>query len=295
MLSNDSFQEFGQEHAWLFEEGRLIGGKPVPGIGWVFTPRNPVRAPSRGRRTGGGDDAAPKVAPKSRTRQAAAAAAPVAARPCGPPRGDEAPRRTAASAPTVPRRRAATGTPTTQDGGQGRAEARRQAADKSAVTGPEADRGRAPPPRRRPGARRRPGRRAARGRALAPAKKASSRRPARATPVPAKTPRAAPEAHREAIGRRHEGRHAGEPDPRLPRDDVAAPRAIARGGRGRVVHLPRRDDHRDRRTRHEGRVLRAAGRPRTTPPRHARATCSSSVSVGRRGSSPTTRFAGSPS
>ena len=43
VLSNDSFQEFHGEHPWLFEEGRLIGGKPVPVVGWIFTPRNPVR------------------------------------------------------------------------------------------------------------------------------------------------------------------------------------------------------------------------------------------------------------
>src|SRR5580700_8759389 len=43
VLSNDSFQEFHGEHEWLFDEGRLIGGKPVPGIGWIFTPRTPVR------------------------------------------------------------------------------------------------------------------------------------------------------------------------------------------------------------------------------------------------------------
>ena len=45
MLSNDSFQEFHGEHEWLFDKGRLIGGKPVPGIGWIFTPRTPVRGP----------------------------------------------------------------------------------------------------------------------------------------------------------------------------------------------------------------------------------------------------------
>src|SRR5579863_9957561 len=43
VLSNDSFQEFHAERPWLFEAGRLIGGKPVPGVGWVFTPRTPVR------------------------------------------------------------------------------------------------------------------------------------------------------------------------------------------------------------------------------------------------------------
>jgi hypothetical protein len=43
VLSNDSFQEFQDEYPWLFEVGRLIGGKPVRGVGWVFTPRLPVR------------------------------------------------------------------------------------------------------------------------------------------------------------------------------------------------------------------------------------------------------------
>ena len=43
VLSNDSFQEFHHEYPWLFDEGRLIGGKPVHGVGWIFTPRLPVR------------------------------------------------------------------------------------------------------------------------------------------------------------------------------------------------------------------------------------------------------------
>src|SRR6476661_10207160 len=45
VLSNDSFQEFHGEYSWLFADGRLIGGKPVPGVGWIFTPRTPVRGP----------------------------------------------------------------------------------------------------------------------------------------------------------------------------------------------------------------------------------------------------------
>src|ERR1700736_5884666 len=45
VLSNDSFQEFHGEHVWLFDKGRLIGGKPVPGVGWIFTPRTHVRGP----------------------------------------------------------------------------------------------------------------------------------------------------------------------------------------------------------------------------------------------------------
>jgi hypothetical protein len=45
VVSNDSFQEFHGEHPWLFDDGRLIGGKPVPGVGWIFTPRLPIRGP----------------------------------------------------------------------------------------------------------------------------------------------------------------------------------------------------------------------------------------------------------
>jgi hypothetical protein len=45
VFSNDSFQEFHGEYEWLFDEGRLIGGKPVPGVGWVFVARTPVRGP----------------------------------------------------------------------------------------------------------------------------------------------------------------------------------------------------------------------------------------------------------
>jgi len=65
VLSNDSFQEFHGEYAWLFDDGRLIGGKPVPHVGWVWVERVPVRGPvsrkatrgqgnSRGRSSGGG-------------------------------------------------------------------------------------------------------------------------------------------------------------------------------------------------------------------------------------------------
>jgi hypothetical protein len=43
IFSNDSFQEFHGEYEWLFEPGRLVGGKPVPGVGWVLIERNPVR------------------------------------------------------------------------------------------------------------------------------------------------------------------------------------------------------------------------------------------------------------
>ncbi len=46
ILSNDSYQEFHGTYTWLFDEGRLVGGKPVPHIGWVFVNRLPVRGPT---------------------------------------------------------------------------------------------------------------------------------------------------------------------------------------------------------------------------------------------------------
>lgn len=54
ILSNDSYQEFHGKYKWLFDEGRLIGGKPVPLVGWVFVERLPVRGPTSRRsvRTG---------------------------------------------------------------------------------------------------------------------------------------------------------------------------------------------------------------------------------------------------
>ncbi|NBO80092.1 MAG: S1 RNA-binding domain-containing protein [Actinobacteria bacterium] len=44
VLSNDSYQEFHDQYTWLFDMGRLLGGKPVPHVGWVFVDRLPVRA-----------------------------------------------------------------------------------------------------------------------------------------------------------------------------------------------------------------------------------------------------------
>jgi hypothetical protein len=45
VLSNDSFQEYHGQYGWLFERGRLIGGTPVAGVGWIFSLRTPVRGP----------------------------------------------------------------------------------------------------------------------------------------------------------------------------------------------------------------------------------------------------------
>lgn len=49
ILSNDSFQEFHGKYKWLFNSGRLIGGKCVPHVGWVFVERLPVRGPTSRR------------------------------------------------------------------------------------------------------------------------------------------------------------------------------------------------------------------------------------------------------
>jgi hypothetical protein len=70
ILSNDSFQEFHGEYPWLFDEGRLMGGKPVPGVGWVFLLRNPVRGPmsrrsQRDAKRKRSDDATPVDAGRS--------------------------------------------------------------------------------------------------------------------------------------------------------------------------------------------------------------------------------------
>lgn len=46
IISNDSYQEFHGQYPWLFDEGRLVGGKPVPHVGWVFVNRIPVRGPT---------------------------------------------------------------------------------------------------------------------------------------------------------------------------------------------------------------------------------------------------------
>ncbi len=79
ILSNDSFQEFHGDYEWLFDEGRLIGGKPVPHVGWVFVDRNPVRGPvsrkATGSSRGGSRRGAKKDADKGRGGRKASAEA----------------------------------------------------------------------------------------------------------------------------------------------------------------------------------------------------------------------------
>jgi hypothetical protein len=80
VLSNDSFQEFHGEYDWLFDEGRLIGGKPVPHVGWVFVKRNPVRGPkSRQAIRDAGEDATDAKERANRRVRKKAATEPAAA------------------------------------------------------------------------------------------------------------------------------------------------------------------------------------------------------------------------
>jgi hypothetical protein len=119
VFSNDSFQEFHGEYGWLFDEGRLIGGKPVPGIGWIFTPRSPVRGPksrqatraASKKRTRGGEGATAKKQAKSSPRRASASAfdpPPVPKMPPPSARGSST-RRAAASEESAPEPSAAPG------------------------------------------------------------------------------------------------------------------------------------------------------------------------------------------
>ena len=86
VLSNDSFQEFHGEYDWLFDEGRLIGGKPVPHVGWVFVARTPVRGPKSRQSVReakddakGADPTGAKQRANSRVRKKAAASEAAAA------------------------------------------------------------------------------------------------------------------------------------------------------------------------------------------------------------------------
>ncbi|MGH9100144.1 MAG: hypothetical protein ACRDV8_07940, partial [Acidimicrobiales bacterium] len=75
------FQEFHGEHPWLFDKGRLVGGKPVPGVGWIFTPRIPVRGPkSRRAQSKAKDDQVHALSPPVKAAELAKAAKKVAAR-----------------------------------------------------------------------------------------------------------------------------------------------------------------------------------------------------------------------
>jgi hypothetical protein len=66
VVSNDSFQEFHGTYGWLFDTGRLIGAKPVAGVGWIFSLRNPVRGATSHRATRAAkSEKTPKVVAKA--------------------------------------------------------------------------------------------------------------------------------------------------------------------------------------------------------------------------------------
>jgi len=84
IISNDSYQEFHAEYDWLFDEGRLIGGKPVPHVGWVFVPRVPVRGPLSRRVTRDAKRGKDRPAPPVKASKEAFQPMPV---PAAPPPG----------------------------------------------------------------------------------------------------------------------------------------------------------------------------------------------------------------
>ena len=92
ILSNDSFQEFHGDFDWLFDEGRLIGGKPVEHVGWIFLPRKPARGETSRRAmrdSKRGKDS--KTAKKSSARKASKEASRPMPVPKAPPPGKKAP------------------------------------------------------------------------------------------------------------------------------------------------------------------------------------------------------------
>ena len=101
VLSNDSFQEFHGQYGWLFDQGRLVGGKPVPHVGWVFMERSPVRGPLSRRSVSDAKKAAKKAAPRRPPRRPRRP-------PSGPPRRPRLrrprPREGASAAAATPRR-----------------------------------------------------------------------------------------------------------------------------------------------------------------------------------------------
>ncbi len=104
ILTNDSYQEFHGQYDWLFDEGRLIGGKPVPHIGWVFVPRLPVRGPlsrkvtAEAKRRGRGA----KADPAGTVRIGSADASMPMPVPTAPPPGAVLPGAAASAAPAAP-------------------------------------------------------------------------------------------------------------------------------------------------------------------------------------------------
>src|SRR3954451_5748180 len=87
ILSNDSFQEFHGDYPWLFEEGRLVGGKPAPHVGWVFVARAPVRGPISRRAVRDAGRPRASVASRTHGRPSKLASEPMPVPKAPPPSG----------------------------------------------------------------------------------------------------------------------------------------------------------------------------------------------------------------
>jgi hypothetical protein len=117
VLSNDSFQEFHGQYGWLFDQGRLVGGKPVPHVGWVFMERSPVRGPLSRRSVSDAKKAAKKATPTT----AAPKTVEKAAKKATPTKATGGRRRSAAAdPPAAPAKKAALATKGADDTGGGR-------------------------------------------------------------------------------------------------------------------------------------------------------------------------------
>lgn len=90
VLSNDSFQEFHDTHTWLFDDNRLVGGKPVPNVGWVFVERTPVRQREHRRPE---NTTRPQRQPRRRTGRVAEDVRPAKTRTVGRTRGKKGEKR----------------------------------------------------------------------------------------------------------------------------------------------------------------------------------------------------------
>src|SRR3954454_8768392 len=102
VLSNDFSQEFHGDYPWLFDEGRLVGGKPVPHVGWVFVPRAPVRGPISRRAVRDADRPRAQVASRTHGRPSKLASEPMPVPKAPPPGGRGRGRRRDAAEPAAP-------------------------------------------------------------------------------------------------------------------------------------------------------------------------------------------------
>ena len=116
VLSNDSFQEFHATYEWLFSDGRLWGGKPVPGVGWVFVARVPVRGPVSRRATRAAKKTPATKAPATTTR--AKKSAPTQAKKAPSTRtSGSRPKKSATAAATPPPKKASADAGSSSSGG----------------------------------------------------------------------------------------------------------------------------------------------------------------------------------